>query len=62
MFAGNVAETATLLSTLTTALERFPELRRLILVAARELLRLDNLEALETVRLSSAAFSSGRGG
>lgn len=30
VFAGNAAETTTLLLTLTTLLERFPEVRRLI--------------------------------
>jgi hypothetical protein len=53
VFAGNAAETTTLLPTLTTVLERFPEVRRLILVADRGLLSLDNLEALEAVRLAS---------
>lgn len=40
VFAGNAAETATLLPTLATVLERFPEVRRLILVADRGLLSL----------------------
>lgn len=53
VFVGNAAETTTLLPTLTTVLERFPEVRRLILVADRGLLSLDNLEALEAVRLAS---------
>ncbi|HXH02407.1 MAG TPA: IS1634 family transposase [Candidatus Competibacteraceae bacterium] len=53
VFAGNAAETATLLPTLTAVLERFPQVRRLILVADRGLLSLDNLEALEAVRLAS---------
>ncbi|NMG14251.1 IS1634 family transposase [Aromatoleum bremense] len=55
VFAGNAAETTTLLPTLATVLERFPEVRRLILVADRGLLSLDNLEALEAVRLANGA-------
>jgi hypothetical protein len=42
VLAGNTAETKTLLSTLRTVLERFPSVRRLILVADRGLLSLDN--------------------
>lgn len=53
VFAGNAAETKTLLPTLTTVLERFPQVRRLILVADRGLLSLDNLEALQAIRLAS---------
>ena len=55
VFAGNAAETTTLLPTLATVLERFPEVRRLVLVADRGLLSLDNLEALEAVRLANGA-------
>lgn len=53
VFAGNAAETKTLLPTLATVLERFPQVRRLILVADRGLLSLDNLEALQAIRLAS---------
>jgi hypothetical protein len=53
VFAGNAAETATLLPTLATVLERFPHVRRLVLVADRGLLSLDNLEALQAVRLAN---------
>lgn len=53
VFAGNAAETKTLMPTLTTVLERFPAVRRLILVADRGLLSLDNLEALQAVRLAN---------
>jgi transposase len=42
-----------LLPTLTTVLERFPKVRRLILVADRGLLSLDNLEALQAIRLAN---------
>ena len=51
VLAGNTAETTTLLATLRTVLERFPSVRRLILVADRGLLSLDNLEALQAIRL-----------
>lgn len=51
VLAGNSAETTTLLTTLHTVLERFPRVRRLILVADRGLLSLDNLEALQAIRL-----------
>lgn len=53
VFAGNAAETKTLLPTLATVLERFPQVRRLILVADRGLLSLDNLEALQAIQLAS---------
>jgi hypothetical protein len=50
---GNTAETTTLLPTLHTILARFPTVRRVILVADRGLLSLDNLAALQAVRLAS---------
>lgn len=53
VFAGNTAESPTLLPTLKTVLERFPSIRRVILVADRGLLSLDNLEALSDIRLES---------
>lgn len=53
VFDGNVSETKTLLPTLTTVLARFPSVRRLILVADRGLLSLDNLEALQAIKLGS---------
>ena len=53
VFDGNVAETRTLLPTLGTVLERFPSVRRLILVADRGLLSLDNLESLRDIRLAN---------
>ncbi|AKU11334.1 transposase [Azoarcus sp. CIB] len=53
VFAGNASETKTLLPTLTTVLERFPKVRRLILVADRGLLSLDNLDALQAIRLAN---------
>lgn len=52
VFDGNAAETRTLLPTLRTVLKRFPGVRRLILVADRGLLSLDNLEALKGIELA----------
>ena len=52
VFDGNTAETRTLLPTLRKVLERFPAIRRLVLVADRGLLSLDNLETLQD-RLSN---------
>ncbi len=54
VFAGNTAESPTLLPTLKTVLERFPSIRRVVLVADRGLLSLDNLDALSAIRLDSA--------
>lgn len=51
VFNGNVAETHTLVPTLRILLERFPSIRRLVLVADRGLLSLDNLEALRGIEL-----------
>ncbi len=51
VFDGNVGETKTLLPTLAKVLERYPNVRRLILIADRGLLSLDNLEALQAIRL-----------
>ena len=53
VFDGNTAETRTLLPTLRTVLERFPGVRRLVLVADRGLLSLDNLEALKGIELAN---------
>ena len=52
VFDGNTAETKTLLPTIKKVMARFPNLRRLVLVADRGLLSLDNLEALQAIRLS----------
>ena len=51
VFDGNTAETKTLLPILKKVMDRFPNLRRLILVADRGLLSLDNLQALQEIRL-----------
>jgi transposase len=53
VFDGNTAETKTLLPTLGKVMERFPAIKRLILVADRGLLSLDNLEALQEIRLTN---------
>ena len=53
VFDGNVAETRTLQPTLATLLERFPQVQRLILVADRGLLSLDNLDALKGIQLAN---------
>ena len=53
VFAGNTAESPTLLPTLKTILARFPSIRRVVLVADRGLLSLDNLEALSEISLDS---------
>ncbi len=50
VFDGNVAETRTLLPTIKTVVKRF-KVRRVVLVADRGLLSLDNLEALSAVRI-----------
>lgn len=56
VFDGNTAETRTRLPTLTQVLKRFPSVQRLVPVADRGLLSLDNLEALKTVRLAEHAL------
>jgi len=53
VFAGNTAESPTLLPTLQTVLSRYPTIRRVILVADRGLLSLDNLEGLSEIKLQS---------
>jgi hypothetical protein len=53
VFAGNTAESPTLLPTIRTVLERFPSIRRVVLVADRGLLSLDNLDALSAIQLTS---------
>ena len=51
VFDGNQAEGPTLLPTLRKVLERFPHIRRLVVVADRGLLSLDNLEELGKIKL-----------
>ena len=52
VFEGNTAETKTLLPIVKKVMDRFPNLRRLVLVADRGLLSLDSLEALQAIKLS----------
>ena len=51
VFNGNASEGQTLLPLLERLLERFPHIRRLVLVADRGLLSLDNLQALAGLKL-----------
>lgn len=51
VFDGNASEGATLLPVLQRVLTRFSHIRRLVLVADRGLLSLDNLKALEALAL-----------
>ena len=53
VFDGNQAEGPTLLPTLRKVLARFPHIKRLIVVADRGLLSLDNLEELAKITLPS---------
>lgn len=52
VFEGNCAETKTLLPTLRKVLARYPAMRRVVLVADRGLLSLDNLQALQAIRIA----------
>ena len=51
VFDGNTAEAPTLQPTLKKVLQRFPHIRRLVVVADRGLLSLDNIEALSALRV-----------
>ena len=53
VFDGNQAESPTLMPTLKTVLERFPHIKRLIVVADRGLLSLDNMEEISKIKLPS---------
>jgi len=55
VFDGNASEGTTLLPVLGRVLQRFPHIRRLVLVADRGLLSLDNLKALEAMKLPASA-------
>jgi transposase len=50
VFAGNSGETTTLVSTIEKVLARYP-IKRVVLVADRGLLSLDNLEAIRAIRV-----------
>lgn len=52
VFGGNSAEAPTLEPTLKKVLDRFPHIRRLVVVADRGLLSLDNMEALSKLRVA----------
>jgi len=61
VFAGNTAEAPTLEPTLKKVMARYPHIRRLVVVADRGLLSLDNIEALSKLRLGCAqAAKSGQ--
>jgi hypothetical protein len=53
VFGGNQSESPTLLPTLKTVLARFAQIKRLIVVADRGLLSLDNMDELAKVKLAS---------
>ncbi len=61
VFAGNAGETTTLVPTIEKVLSRYP-IKRVVLVADRGLLSLDNLEAIRALRVrrSAAGVHSGR--
>ena len=52
VFAGNAAEAPTLEPTLKKVLARYPHIRRLVVVADRGLLSLDNIEALTKLHVT----------
>ena len=52
VFDGNTAEAPTLEPTLQKVLRRYPHIRRLVVVADRGLLSLDNIEALSTLHVA----------
>ena len=52
VFAGNAAETATLVPTIEKVLARYP-IKRVVLVADRGLLSLDNLEAIRQIKVGT---------
>jgi len=55
VFAGNTAEAPTLEPTLKKVMARYPHIRRLVVVADRGLLSLDNIEALSKLHLWGGA-------
>jgi hypothetical protein len=52
VFAGNTAQAPTLEPTLKKVLTRFPHIRRLVVVADRGLLSLDNIQALTALKVA----------
>jgi transposase len=61
VFAGNTAEAPTMEPTLKKVLARFPHIRRLVVVADRGLLSLDNIEALTKLRVAGGVAGDGAG-
>ncbi len=59
VFAGNTAEAPTLEPTLKKVLARFPHIRRLVVVADRGLLSLDNIEALTKLQVTGGVAGDG---
>jgi transposase len=55
VFAGNSAETHTLVPSIERVLSRFP-IRRVVLVADRGLLSLDNLDAVQQIQVNGQAL------
>ena len=53
VFDGNTSETPTMLPTVRKVLERYPHIRRLVMVADRGLLSIDNLQELSAITLPS---------
>ena len=62
VFDGNQAESPTLMPTLKKVLTRFSHIRRLIVVADRGLLSLDNMEELSKIRLPVEKQTDGPAG
>jgi len=58
VFDGNTAEAPTLEPTLKKVLARYPHIRRLVVVADRGLLSLDNIEALAKLHVAGGGASS----
>ena len=58
VFDGNMAKTKTLMPIIKKVMDRFPHLRRLVLVADRGLLSLDNLQELQAIYLKPGKRSS----
>jgi transposase len=58
VFDGNTAEAPTLEPTLKKVLSRYPHIRRLVVVADRGLLSLDNIEALAKLHVAGGVASS----
>lgn len=61
VFDGNTAEAPTLEPTLKKVLARYPHIRRLVVVADRGLLSLDNIEALSKLQVGADAAGDAAG-